>query len=439
MKKTAFSLIEAMIILLLISVAIMALIPLITKQSTQLGWKAHLNNTNGAIDYLFFSDKSNSKLGIGVTTPYSISGDDPKGKVVTRTAWINSTSDIFKPNMLGVAVCQSGDINKRGIFIRSQTHAGTPTACTENNIQINNNTTDSAAAIAHHSDFTWNSATETLTIYSGNGIKAGAAAPIPVISIATGATGENTFSINSPNGTNILDYNGSTLSTGAGNTVNIGSLGDLKTLTVTQSDLTDDANLYQLDGSSPPQCVPVSPTPELTACTSSTAYYYDSACSKQVSCDGNNWVCSGSEGKITYNTEARSECDNASKPANSGTGLVYNPIAAPSDRRLKHIISDYNKGINEVSTLRTFNFTYKSDKKQQLFVGIIAQKLLGIFDEAIHMDDKGYLSYEKTPILYAMVNSVKDIFNHQYDLSIKQKKLNRKADKLLKKYEKRNS
>ena len=106
-----------------------------------------------------------------------------------------------------------------------------------------------------------------------------------------------------------------------------------------------------------------------------------------------------------------------------------------SDKRLKNILSDFNKGMSDLENLETYNFTYKSDTKQRNHVGLIAQKLKGVYDEALHQDEKGYLSYEKEPIMYSMVNAVKEIFKSQKNFDKKQAKLNKKADKLIRMYE----
>ena len=112
-----------------------------------------------------------------------------------------------------------------------------------------------------------------------------------------------------------------------------------------------------------------------------------------------------------------------------------NAFWTTSDKRLKNIISKFDKGFDELSKIDKYLFTFKNDKKQRIRPGIIAQKLIGVFDEALLKDSDGYYNYDKSSLLYAMVNSVKEFFNKQLDIVKKQKKLNKKADKLLRMYE----
>ena len=91
--------------------------------------------------------------------------------------------------------------------------------------------------------------------------------------------------------------------------------------------------------------------------------------------------------------------------------------------------------MSDLENLEIYNFVYKNDAKKRMHVGIVAQDLRGIYDEALHQDEKGYLSYEKEPIMYSMVNAVKEIFKTQKDFDKKQTKLNKKADKLIRMYE----
>lgn len=81
---------------------------------------------------------------------------------------------------------------------------------------------------------------------------------------------------------------------------------------------------------------------------------------------------------------------------------------AVSDRRLKNIIGPYTKGLHEISQLKTYNYTYKKDKKKNIVAGVIAQDLEKVLPQAVRHDKK-YLMINQDPIFYAMVNSLKEL------------------------------
>lgn len=88
-----------------------------------------------------------------------------------------------------------------------------------------------------------------------------------------------------------------------------------------------------------------------------------------------------------------------------------------SDKRVKDIIGPYNKGLYEISQLQPYTYTYKKDKKKQVVTGVIAQDLQKVFPEAVK-ERKGYLSVNKDPIFYAMVNAVKELAGDDFQADI---------------------
>ena len=105
----------------------------------------------------------------------------------------------------------------------------------------------------------------------------------------------------------------------------------------------------------------------------------------------------------------------------------------PSDIRIKNIKKKYLKGINEITKINPVNFTYKRDETKEDQVGIIAQRIKNIFPEAIFKDKSNYYKYDKTPVFYAMINSVKDISNSQETIKSKQEKMDKDLDKMINK------
>jgi len=390
-KQSAFSLMEAMIILVLISVAIMALVPLISKQLTFSGWKIIKENGH---TYLTYGEKSNQHVGIGIDNITTLNN----GKLVATNAAIGYYSD---------------DKNNQGISLgRDYDGAGNLTvraiANTNNKIRIGQHTCNDATKSISIGGFdtTKNNATNcpnsTHTIVQiGDGATTSiSVTDTPTVTLKSGANNVinlngNNFEFNLPNGTALFNYNATEAANGLGTLYfyqNIIINGDLTFETWDPAALTPDpANVSKYE------CLNYGPFVKQNDLTS-RCY----------------WFC---------NT-----------PKYSGTG---NPMCnVSSDKRLKNIKYQYAKSIDAIKNIETFIYTYKSDKNNRMHVGLIAQKIIGIFDEALHKDNKGYYSYEREPILYAMVNSVKDIYKHQNLILKEQYKANKKADKLLRKYKK---
>jgi hypothetical protein len=102
--------------------------------------------------------------------------------------------------------------------------------------------------------------------------------------------------------------------------------------------------------------------------------------------------------------------DDAVKP---GGGLW----AAPSDRRLKTNIRDYEDGLAKVMAIRPVRYNYNgklnmpTDKE---FIGLIAQEVQEVAPYAVISlnsggeDGKDYLSIDGTPLTYMLINAVQD-------------------------------
>ena len=91
-----------------------------------------------------------------------------------------------------------------------------------------------------------------------------------------------------------------------------------------------------------------------------------------------------------------------------------NSIILTSDKRLKNIKGEYKKGLKEVLKVEPVFFTFKSDKTNELQVGVIAQDLQKIFPEAVVKRDDGYLAVKDFPVFFALLNSVKEL-NTNYE------------------------
>ena len=105
------------------------------------------------------------------------------------------------------------------------------------------------------------------------------------------------------------------------------------------------------------------------------------------------------------------------------TGGTYSGGMAASDIRLKNILKPYEKGLDYIAKVKTHYYTFKNDVEKKLHAGIIAQEIIGIFDEALEKTKDGFYSYKKSPFLYAMVNSVKSLYSEQQDILKEQEEL----------------
>lgn len=113
-----------------------------------------------------------------------------------------------------------------------------------------------------------------------------------------------------------------------------------------------------------------------------------------------------------------------------GTSGAYNGAnssswATTSDQRLKKNIVDSAKGLAEIKQVQVRNFNYKSDEEMPLGengkplakgfdsettqTGFIAQELQAVLPEAVRTGGNGVLSVQLDPVVYALINAVKEL------------------------------
>jgi hypothetical protein len=108
----------------------------------------------------------------------------------------------------------------------------------------------------------------------------------------------------------------------------------------------------------------------------------------------------------TAPTDTLSVNGTASKPG-GGTWAVF------SDERLKNIKGNFNLGLNAVMKLQPLRYRYRSDnalglKSDQEYVGFGAQSLQKVIPEAVTENANGYLQVNSDPILWSMLNAIKE-------------------------------
>ena len=96
----------------------------------------------------------------------------------------------------------------------------------------------------------------------------------------------------------------------------------------------------------------------------------------------------------------------ASKPG-GGSWAVF------SDERLKNIKGRFNRGLNALMQLQPLRYEYKPNnalglKSQGEHVGFSAQSVQQVVPEAISRTDNGYLMVNNDPIIWTMLNSIKE-------------------------------
>jgi len=112
---------------------------------------------------------------------------------------------------------------------------------------------------------------------------------------------------------------------------------------------------------------------------------------------------------------------NADKPG-GGSWAIF------SDERLKNIKGRFTPGLNAVMQLRPLRYEYKSDnalgiKSEGEHIGFSAQQVRRIIPEAVSKDDKGYLLVNNDPILWTMLNAIKEQQVQIEELRIEVRKL----------------
>ena len=95
----------------------------------------------------------------------------------------------------------------------------------------------------------------------------------------------------------------------------------------------------------------------------------------------------------------------------TGRGVLFYRISVvSSDVRLKTDIKPYMRSVDDLVKLKTYNFFYKFDKeKEYMKAGILAQDLINIMPEAVSLNEENRYIVDYSYINMAMVNAAKDI------------------------------
>lgn len=105
-------------------------------------------------------------------------------------------------------------------------------------------------------------------------------------------------------------------------------------------------------------------------------------------------------------TDTLSVNGTASKPG-GGSWAVF------SDERLKNIKGHFNSGLKAVMQLQPLRYEYKRDNALGLnssgeHIGFGAHELQKIIPEAVSTTSEGYLQVNNDPIIWTMLNAIKE-------------------------------
>jgi hypothetical protein len=95
--------------------------------------------------------------------------------------------------------------------------------------------------------------------------------------------------------------------------------------------------------------------------------------------------------------------------------------SSPSDIRLKVIKGNYGRGLSEIAQLNPVTYSYKRDNELGLpqdneYVGVTAQEVEHVIPEAVEQNEKGYLMVNNDPIIWSMVNAIKELSAQNQEL-----------------------
>lgn len=96
----------------------------------------------------------------------------------------------------------------------------------------------------------------------------------------------------------------------------------------------------------------------------------------------------------------------AAKPG-GGSWLAF------SDSRLKTLGGGFNSGLSEILKINPVRYRYKEDNAMGIrdtdeHVGLIAEEVQNVIPEAVTENSKGYLLLNNDPIIWAMLNAIKE-------------------------------
>ncbi|HYG81221.1 MAG TPA: tail fiber domain-containing protein, partial [Pyrinomonadaceae bacterium] len=118
----------------------------------------------------------------------------------------------------------------------------------------------------------------------------------------------------------------------------------------------------------------------------------------------------GANGRVGIGTTAPTDTLSVSGTASKTGGGSW---AVFSDERLKNIKGNFSAGLRAVMQLQPLRYEYKADNALGLktdgeHVGFGAQAVQRVIPEAVTKTDNGFLQVNNDPIIWAMLNAIKE-------------------------------
>ncbi len=115
----------------------------------------------------------------------------------------------------------------------------------------------------------------------------------------------------------------------------------------------------------------------------------------------------------------------ADKPSGGSWGTF-------SDRRLKTLDGSFSSGVSQILKISPVRYRYKADNAMGIHdmdehVGLVAQEVQKVIPEAVTQNSKGYLLVNNDPIIWTMLNAIKE----QQKQIARQQKMIRKQQRLV--------
>jgi len=106
-----------------------------------------------------------------------------------------------------------------------------------------------------------------------------------------------------------------------------------------------------------------------------------------------------------------------------------------SDVRLKEVHGQFQAGLSEVTKLNPVRCSYKQDNELKLptgreFIGLVAQEVQKVIPEAVSENEKGYLMVDNDPIIWAMVNAIKELKGENQELRAQNQEMKQRLEAL---------
>jgi hypothetical protein len=84
-----------------------------------------------------------------------------------------------------------------------------------------------------------------------------------------------------------------------------------------------------------------------------------------------------------------------------------------SDGRLKNLNGNYSSGLSQILRINPIRYRYKADNAMGIrdtdeHVGVVAQEVQQVIPEAVTENSKGYLLVNNDPIIWSMLNAIKE-------------------------------